>query len=134
MTISSFTLRYLPGELQFVQNSSIIETEENEQDTSLQLIDDPEPEKVEKKDGIYEEEEEEDLEELKTDEERYERIGKIQQERINNLEKFCNHDPRLNYMKATIWFRNGLFFNKNYEAPPKNDPKKALFMKKHSFV
>lgn len=102
LKISSLTLRYLPGELQFVQNASINKIEDNEEDFSTQFIDDKE---TENNNEFYEENNLEN--EVETDEERFERIGKRQQERIENLEKFCKADARLHYLKATIWYRKG---------------------------
>jgi len=106
LTVSSLTVRYLPGELQDVQNSAFVKIGYSKENLSSQydFI------KAENEDDFHEDDEPENLDDgskimLESDEERFERIGKRQQERIENLKTFCKAYPRLQFTKATIWFR-----------------------------
>lgn len=108
LTISSLTLRYFPGELQDVQNSSIVKIEDSQENLTSQndfIIE-------ENKDDFHEKDEQERIDEgseilLESDEDKFERIGKRQQERIENLKIFCQAHSNLRFTKATIWFRKG---------------------------
>ena len=108
LTISSLTLRYFPGELQDVQNSSIVKIEDSQENLTSQndfII-------KENKDDFHEKDEQERIDEgseilLESDEDKFERIVKRQQERIENLKIFCQAHSNLRFTKATIWFRKG---------------------------
>ena len=114
MTISSLTLRYLPGELQDAQNSTVtfVKIVDYKEDLSSQNNYFIEESNEEKKNDFHEEVEEERLDErseemIESDEERFKRIGNRQKERIENLKKFCQEDWRLQSTKASVWFRKG---------------------------
>ncbi|CAG5078495.1 Oidioi.mRNA.OKI2018_I69.PAR.g9002.t1.cds [Oikopleura dioica] len=94
--IQSLTVHFLPGELEEDMRSrtkKMLNTTIDQQETKSE---DKKPEEYEIE--LKEEPTEE------TDDQKFERIEKVQQERIQRLENFCKAYPYLKGLQATIWY------------------------------
>ena len=95
--IQSLTVHFLPGELEEdipSMTSTMVNTTIDQQETKS------EDRKTEEKEIELKEEPKEE-----TDDQKFDRIEKIQRERIQRLENFCKANPYLKRLQATIWYR-----------------------------